>query len=128
MLLYLLRHADAKTIAPTDYERPLSAKGIEQAKHMGNFCAAAGIKPGKILTSPLLRAQETANHFAFHLGDIEPEVAGFLASGMDPESAFEALSRYQHSESVMIVGHEPDFSMLCAYLLGMHAGGRIHIR
>ena len=56
MLLYLLRHADADTPAPSDDARPLSEKGIDQAKKVARFCEAHDMQLSLILTSPLRRA------------------------------------------------------------------------
>ena len=64
MQLYLLRHADADTDAPTDDARPLSEKGIAQAKKVARFCEAHEMHLSLILTSPLRRAHETARPVA----------------------------------------------------------------
>ena len=61
--LYLLRHADAgdpMTWAGDDAERPLSGKGRRQAKRLGSLLAGIKLRPDVILTSPMLRAADTA--------------------------------------------------------------------
>jgi phosphohistidine phosphatase len=123
MELYLLRHADADTPAATDDERWLSEKGKAQAERVARFCSNNQILPALILTS----AAETAAIVAEHLG-VEVITAPWMRCGMDPESAIEELSAFLSQSPVMIVGHEPDFSMLAARLLGLPSSTHIHIR
>ncbi len=128
MELYLLRHANADTQAASDDARPLSEAGIRQAKKVGRFCKKHGIEPNLLLTSPLVRARETAEHFAEALSGIEPKVVEFLASGMTPQTALTALQAYQNYERVLIVGHEPDFSALFAHLLGLKSNAHVPLK
>jgi len=128
MILYLLRHADANTQAATDDERSLSEKGIRQTNRVGAFCAKNGVLPGVVLTSPLLRARETAEGFASACGINRVLTVEFLRPGMQPEQAIAELNGYREFESVMLVGHEPDFGHLIAALTGMTGGGEIHVR
>jgi phosphohistidine phosphatase len=127
MLLYLLRHADAETPAPSDGARPLSEKGIDQAKKVARFCEAHDVQVSVILTSPLRRAHETAKPVSAALRS-EMVVVPWLSSGMHPQSALEELRAYRSESSVMLVGHEPDFSHLAAFLLGLPTNNAIHIR
>ena len=126
MELYLLRHADADTIAETDDARPISEKGEAQSRKVARFCEAHGLEGMRVLTSPLRRAHETADIVARHLG-AELQVAPWLKCGMRPQMALEHL-RERAEKAVMLVGHEPDFSALAAYLLGMPSGEQIEIR
>src|SRR5688572_30548172 len=118
MELFLLRHADADTPASSDSARRLSEKGIEQANKVARFCEAHQLAPELILTSPVRRAHETAQIVAGHLRT-ELIVAQWLACGMRPETALAELQGHDRFSSVMIVGHEPDFSGLAAHLLGI---------
>ena len=127
MDLYLLRHADANTEAASDDLRPLSEKGISQARKVGRFCKDRGLKPELILTSPVQRATETAEIVAEILkGELLTE--RWLACGMQPETAAEELRGYERFGSVMIVGHQPDFSLFAAHLLGLRDNEQICIR
>jgi phosphohistidine phosphatase len=127
MFLYLLRHADADMPAPSDGARPLSEKGIDQAKKVARFCEANDMQLSLILTSPLRRAHETAKPVANAL-HAELNVVPWLASGMHPQAALEELRVYRTQSSVMLVGHEPDFSQFAAHLLGLPTNNAIHIR
>lgn len=127
MLLYLLRHADADTPAPRDDDRVLSEKGHEQARKVARFCEAHEMKVSLLLSSPLRRAQETARPVAKALR-AELLTASWLTSGMHPHDALEELRAYRTQDSVMLVGHEPDFSQFAAHLLGLPTNNAIHIR
>jgi phosphohistidine phosphatase len=127
VLLYLLRHADAETVAASDDARPLSERGIDQAKKVARFCEAHDMQLSLILTSPLRRAHETAKPMAAALR-AELMIVPWLASGMHPEAALEELRAYRSQTSLMLVGHEPDFSQLAAHLLGLPTNNAIHVR
>ena len=127
MLLYLLRHADAETPAPSDEARALSEKGKAQAEKVGRFCEAHAMHLSLILTSPVRRAHETAQIVAAKM-PAEMLVVPWLACGMHPQAAVQELGAYRSQGSVMMVGHEPDFSQLAAHLLGLPTNTSIHIR
>jgi phosphohistidine phosphatase len=127
MHLLLLRHADAVQSAPTDDARPLSDKGRAQAKRVGAFCSAQEICPDIILTSPFLRAEATAQIVGEELkSPVTP--AAFLGAGMLPHVAFEELRAYRKFETVMIVGHEPDLSLLVAAAIGLSDNANLRVR
>lgn len=117
MKLYLLRHADAATEAATDDERTLSTKGLKQSKCVARFCRQQGVNPAMILSSPLPRARQTAKPVADKLG-IDIEIAPWLACGSEPAMILQQLAGRKESSSLMLVGHEPDFGLLVAALLG----------
>ena len=128
MQLILLRHAEAEPDAANDRKRPLTEKGRKQAASIGRFCFGHGIVPEIILSSPLLRAEETARLVARelrapHLVEIEE----FLGPGMTAERAFSSLEKYSGKPNIMLVGHEPDFSNLAGVLIGGHSGS-VHFR
>ncbi len=125
MQLLLLRHADAEPLAATDAERRLTEKGERQAERVARFLKTTGLIPELLLTSPFTRASQTAQAVGKTL-EIEPVTASFLASGMRPEQALGELAAYANFQRVIIVGHEPDFSLLASALLG--ASSSLHIR
>jgi len=127
MLLYLLRHADADTPAPSDDARTLSEKGQGQAQKVARFCEAHDMQLSLVLSSPVRRAHETAQIVCATLRS-ELVIARWLACGMHPDEALEELRAYRGQSSVMLVGHEPDFSQLAAHLLGLPTNNAIHIR
>ncbi|MDX2082104.1 MAG: histidine phosphatase family protein [Terrimicrobiaceae bacterium] len=124
MLLYFLRHAEAEDGA-IDFDRRLTPKGLEQADKVAAFCRAFGLKPDGILTSPVVRARQTADIVAKSV-KVPLEVADWLACGMTPQN-FAAGMAGRRGEW-MVVGHEPDFSDAIANLLGLPNAEGLKIR
>lgn len=124
MLLYLLRHAEAEPHRADDFSRSLTPQGRDQSSRVGAFMLAKEIRPELILSSPVLRARQTAEIVASILGEPAPTLAPWISCGMDPDRALAELADFARLSRVMIVGHEPDFSTLLAHLLdaGHNAG------
>lgn len=112
MRLFLVRHAHADAGDPDDL-RPLSAKGREQARELGERLAAA--QPELVLASPLLRARETAAAIAKAAGT-EVRVDERLAPGAAAEDVLAALEDADVGGSVVTVGHQPDCSEIASAL------------
>lgn len=124
MELLIIRHAKAEAHGHPlgDEARALVAKGEDQAERIGRFLRRTGCLPDVVLTSPLVRARQTAQRLCA-AGELpEPIEQSWLRSGMDPESAVRELEAFATFERVAIVGHEPDLSGLAAWLLGAAAG------
>lgn len=122
MDLILLRHGLAVDTHPDgDFPRALVDKGREQARRAAKLLKGAGWLPEIVLTSPLVRARQTADEFCQTADMPGPVIQGWLACGMTPETAMTELTAYRDFKSVAIVGHEPDFSELIQWILG--AGG-----
>jgi len=126
LTIYILRHAEAEPDARTDAERCLTSKGRDQAKAIGRFCCQHEIYPEVILTSPLVRAQQTAKLVWKELGEkAKLETVELLSAGMKPAAAFAALNKFSDPGTLMLVGHEPDLSEFIAASIG---GGSESIR
>ena len=138
MQLFLLRHAEAAPDPTNDEARSLTAKGSKQAESMGKFCREHGFVPEMILSSPLRRAEETARLVAREL-DLSKlvRIEEFLRPGMTAERGISGLrellknvtkqQKYSEKVSIMMVGHEPDFSKLAGVLIGGRAES-VHFR
>jgi len=124
-MIYFLRHAEAETTAGSDRARRLTAKGLEQAEKVGEFCRSSGLLPALIVTSPVVRARQTAAIVAGTLG-VELVEKDWLACGMSPATCLHELAHLRGD--IMLVGHEPDFSAAIASLVGLHDPGAIRIR
>src|SRR5262245_20990050 len=118
--LYFLRHADAgdpeKWTRP-DAERPLSSKGERQTDLLGRFLESTSFHPDAILTSPKVRAEQTARPIAKRLGvklTIEPR----LGLPLDLETLESILHDAGDPERIVVSGHDPDFSDLVVELTG----------
>ena len=114
MRVYLVRHAEAAPGEPDDL-RPLTSAGRASARELGTRLAAEGIQPGIVLTSPLLRARETAGELGRAL-DSGVEADERLAPGATTESLREAVA--DRGEEVVVVGHQPDCGRIAAELSG----------
>jgi phosphohistidine phosphatase len=117
--LYLVRHAHAGNSATwngPDSERPLSPKGRRQAERLGTFLAERGFAPDGIVTSPKLRARQTAQLIADAIG-IAINVDDRLAGPLDTQTIGE-IAEHVGGTTVVLVGHDPDFSELCSLLSG----------
>ena len=112
MRLLIVRHAEAAAGEP-DELRPLTADGQEQARALGERLRAGGFTPQAIITSPLLRARQTAAALA--LG--EPEVDERLAPGASAEDVRDAASG--RGDPVLVVGHQPDCGRAVLELAGV---------
>jgi phosphohistidine phosphatase len=110
-VIWFLRHGDAEDGSP-DFERKLSEKGRGQARDAGSALAALGVELEVCLTSPRVRARETAELAAAALR-VEVVSEDRLAGG-----AFHAGELTAGLDSVLLVGHEPDFSDVIAELTG----------
>lgn len=114
MRLYLVRHAEAESGEP-DELRTLSARGREQAREVGERLAADGVRPDAVLSSPLLRARETADAIAKATGaTAQPDER--LAPGATAEDVRSSVAG--RGETVVVVGHQPDCGQIAASISG----------
>jgi phosphohistidine phosphatase len=110
-VIWFLRHGDADDGEP-DWERRLTAKGEGQARAAGAALNALGVELDLCLTSPRVRARDTAALACEELG-AEYTLDKRLAGGR-----FDALELAAGFGEVLLVGHEPDFSDAIAELTG----------
>ncbi len=118
--LHLLRHAHAgepTNWTGSDDERPLSAKGEEQAERLGRFLAGVGFRPDVIVSSPKIRAARTAEIVARAL-DLEISLDERLGRPLDLVAIEAILFDLDEPMKPVLVGHDPDFSDLAASLTG----------
>jgi len=112
MRLLIVRHAEAAAGKP-DERRKLTPEGREHARALGERLRRDGFAPDAVVTSPLVRARETAAALA--LG--EPDVDQRLAPGASPDNVRDAaLGR---GETVVVVGHQPDCGNAVRELAGV---------
>jgi phosphohistidine phosphatase len=117
-VIYLLRHGDAEDGDGDDAARRLTEKGERQAEAAGRALAVLEAGIDACLASPKVRAAETARIACGQLG-IEVEIAEQLRGGR-----FDAAALAAGRGTVLLVGHEPDFSNAVAEL----TGGRVKLR
>ncbi len=127
--LSFLRHGiavEAKGWPGEDRERPLTDKGRQLTRAVGERLAGLRFRADAILTSPAARALETASSCAECLDAVEIlEVDSRLAPGFGWEAFLAILDDHRDADSLLFVGHEPDFSHVLAQLIG---GGRLRLK
>ncbi|MGH2474471.1 MAG: SixA phosphatase family protein [Candidatus Limnocylindrales bacterium] len=120
MFLHLLRHAhagDPERWDGPDAGRPLSPKGRAQAEALGAYLAAIGFTTDALITSPKVRARETAEIVAEQLG-LTIAIDDRLGGGPDLRMIEAILDDAGHPAAPVLVGHDPDLSDLVAELCG----------
>lgn len=118
MRVHLCRHAQAAPGEPDDL-RELTRKGVEQARALAERLAALPEPPTAVLSSPLVRARQTADAIAEALGTTT-EPRDELFPGATVASLRRALAGRQGS--VAVVGHQPDCSEIALALTGRDPG------
>ena len=122
MFIYILRHGIAVQRGTAGYpndDRPLTDDGKEKMRKGARGIAAIIGSVDVIMTSPLIRAHDTAKIAADALGaDHKIEVCKELLPGSSAKKLMLYLAKYKNLDHVMIVGHEPDLGFLASALLG----------
>ena len=119
--LYLLRHAKSSwnDASLVDFERPLNDRGERTAPFMGKFMREKGFEPSIIISSPAMRAKQTAT--------LVKDAAGFLCELRFDASIYEASPRTllqivseidDAHASAMLVGHNPGIESFVRLLTG----------
>jgi phosphohistidine phosphatase len=102
-----------------DSKRPLTPEGKKKMKEIAAGLVKAGFDLDWIVTSPLVRARETAAIVADELGSRVPlDACEALRPGESPESLIAYLAKQAGRKRVLVVGHEPDLSELATRLIG----------
>lgn len=119
MKIYLIRHAEAVAGSPglPDERRYLTPEGRVSFRKTARTMLKKGVEPDLILTSPLIRAVQTADILAEQLSYIGLlPVATELAPGFDLEGLRKLLASFRPVRELVLVGHEPDMGMLVSTL------------
>lgn len=119
MNLYIMRHGEAETIGaeyPSDSVRPLTSNGRKRVELSTKGMKATDVTADKIISSPLVRARQTAEIVHQALGvATDIEFSGALPTG-DIDGIVLAVQAHSRYENVMLVGHEPTLSRLVSVL------------
>ena len=117
-IVHLCRHATAAEGEP-DELRELTPQGVDQARALGRQLAATPDPPGVVLTSPLVRARQTAELVAEETG-AEVRVEPLLAPGATVDALRSAV--HDAGGPVATVGHQPDCSEIALAVTGRDPG------
>jgi phosphohistidine phosphatase len=121
--LYLIRHAEAVPLGEqgitSDEERPLTEPGEQTARAVGKGLRRRGVTFDKLLTSPLLRARQTAEAILHDWPAPAPEL--ILCDDLAIDGKPKRVGRFLRDlagERVGLVGHMPQLAILAAWLIG----------
>jgi phosphohistidine phosphatase len=126
MDLYLVRHAVAfepdETQWPDDRDRPLTPEGDKRFRRSARALTELMPSVDVVLSSRFVRAWRTAELLEKEASWPKPIACEALESGRAPAEVLQALQEYVSSESVALVGHEPNLHELASYLLTADTG------
>src|SRR5262249_22387905 len=119
----LIRHAEAAPLGENgienDEQRPLTDTGRAQCGPVASALRRMGVRISSLLTSPLVRARETAEGLCASWGDDSPSIVECksLSPGGKRRKIVDQV-RDQHADTIGLVGHNPDLSELAGWLIG----------
>jgi phosphohistidine phosphatase len=120
--LYLVRHGPAEERGdawPDDAKRPLTEEGMARLRKAARGMARLGVTIDVVLTSPLVRARQTAEIVA---DAIDPRPSLVAAESLSPDGSYAAviadLEKHARKTRIALVGHEPSIGELAAKLIG----------
>jgi phosphohistidine phosphatase len=120
--LYLIRHgiaAERGEEYPDDSKRPLTSAGISRLSKEARALDTLGVAFDLILTSPLVRARQTADVFAESMKSKPPiATTDSLAPAGAPANVIQELGKHMRKARIALVGHEPNMGELAARLIG----------
>jgi phosphohistidine phosphatase len=124
MELYVVRHGIAidreDPKCPSDPERYLTEEGIEKTKRVAAAMVALSASPDLLLSSPYVRAMQTAEIFAAALDYPKQRIrrTDLLLPGAEPTLFFRELAKDKQSSTIFLFGHAPQLDDLIAVALG----------
>jgi phosphohistidine phosphatase len=124
MQLFIVRHGIAvdreDPKCPADPDRFLTDEGIEKTRQVAQGVAEVGAAPDLMLTSPYLRALQTAEIFATQIGYAKQKIkkSDFLLPGAEPLQLFRELAKDKELSVVYVFGHAPHLDDVLATALG----------
>ena len=124
MHLYIVRHGIAidreDPKCPAEAERYLTEEGVEKTKQVAKGVAALGATGDLFLTSPYVRAVQTAEIFADALDYARQKIRRneILLPGSEPTLLFRELAREKQASSIFVFGHAPQLDDVIATALG----------
>jgi phosphohistidine phosphatase len=121
MQVYLLRHgiAEEARAGKSDADRELTAEGRRKLRETLRVASEAAAQPTLLLSSPLIRALQTAE-IASQILQYKSEVlqTDVLLPNSQSERVWDEIRVHRNERELMLVGHDPLFSQLPGYLLG----------
>lgn len=118
MEIFILRHgeAEARGVGLPEAERALTPKGRKDLRVVLAMAKASKVAPQVILTSPLVRAQQTAAAAA-KVFDVPIVESPHLLPAASPDLLWKEIGTMKEAEAILIAGHEPHLSNFTRFLL-----------
>ena len=120
--LYLIRHGLAEERGdawPDDAKRPLTEEGMSRLRRAARALVRLDVTVDVVLTSPLVRARQTAELLAAAFSP-HPSLVNVdaLAPGGNPPAMAAEIEKHGRRHHILIVGHEPGLGELAGWLVG----------
>jgi len=123
--IYLVRHGVAEDYSDSgrDFDRRLTAEGHDKMARAARGLASLDVRVDLLISSPLVRAIQTADEISEAFPSARREVWDDLACGIDEIALTARLEQLDATENVMLVGHEPDMGEILAFWLTGRTSG-----
>jgi len=123
MEIYLLRHGAAENAQPgrPDAERRLTEEGKKKTAEVVKMARRTGLEAPLVISSPYVRAVETARIAMKELGVRDLIQSSALVPHGGPEAVWQEMKDYRDARALLLAGHEPLMGRLVAYLLNSPA-------
>ena len=133
MKIYIMRHGDAATMdeagVSSDEDRPLTNLGRQEVALMAKVLERLGVQPDVILSSPLVRAWQTAEIVAARFGAESALTQSIdMAPGGSPAGVLAQILRHGRPAETVLTGHMPGVGILAGYLAWNQRDAAINFR
>ena len=116
MKLYIVRHGEAESRAPSDSLRPLTARGRRTVSELWCQLEKEGVRPTMLVVSPYVRAQQTADAIARYYPDISRQTCDGITPDDDPAQVVAWLAGQPRTDGWVLVSHMPLVAVLTGLL------------
>jgi phosphohistidine phosphatase len=116
MRLYIVRHGEAERQVTTDEARALTPRGREDVDALWRALAGKGVRPARLVSSPYVRALQTADIIAGHFPGVARAELGLITPDGEPVRALAALEQAGAADGWTLVSHMPFVDLLCSAL------------
>ncbi len=128
--LFIMRHgkAEARAMGSNDADRTLTGQGREEVKKIGRWITSMGYTIDLVAASPLKRARETADLIAETTKQAHSvQVWDLLSPGGDVEGLLRQVGTHAGDGPVLLVGHEPQLSMVISRIISRDGSAQIFL-
>lgn len=117
MRLYIVRHGEAEGQVTTDQARALTSRGREDVAQLWQVLAERGVAPSRLISSPYVRARQTADIIAARFPQVTRVELGSITPDGEPAEVIEELAGLGAGDRWTLVSHMPFVDLLCGLLV-----------